>query len=691
MVELSKWETGHHQRQIAPAAQLIRSSSSSGSGSNLYALGKAAVRKLSSSNNRADSRKEPEQAGGEQGQAAADRATEASAVAESSYFVETHTGTEDTAAALATQPVYSKQRSVSAIHRPSSAPARQGTSFLSDPVSDALCLAIKEALEAGKGSLLPEVVIDSLAAGAIGSGAAGCSSSSSGWAGAGSSRLLAALSAAEINMRLRSRVLQLESALVTMKAQHAGDERMAHQQQTRIHYLEQQQQLLVQQLAAAHKKVEDTQEKMQGYLRLAAAATAATAREGHKGGHSTVRAVGSSHNAVNIRGNDTAAEAGANTEQPYSPRMAAAVRAAAAVAAGGVVLGINADERLTSGGGMLRDLPVAAQQEIAAQKRVAEAAKRDKEVKDRAYTQLEVRFMGLTSKLVKGKQSLSHKESQVAQLQQALAAAHMALMDAGVDWQQQQFQAPMAAAAPPGILTPMASAAAAGGKGLSTLTTAASSAVIAGDNQMAVSSSSTNPSAAGTFASMSSAASLGGSDFVMDVALSRQASDISTASLATTASSVAGVNAAAAASWAAVMESRDKAKHIKLLTLDCADKQGKIDSLQQDVRHLQQQISRHQRAASAALAAVQAQETSRRQSLAGDLEGATTAMQDATRRLAASEAETANVRQQLQAAMRRQQQLEFDLTYLRARRLGAASGGKDTEKSATAIGTADSM
>jgi hypothetical protein len=64
------------------------------------------------------------------------------------------------------------------------------------PVKEALELAVKHALQARKGVLLPGMLLP---------GGAGCSSSS-GWAAAGSSRLVAALSAAEINMNLRARV-----------------------------------------------------------------------------------------------------------------------------------------------------------------------------------------------------------------------------------------------------------------------------------------------------------------------------------------------------------------------------------------------------------------------------------------------------------------------------------------------------
>jgi hypothetical protein len=64
-------------------------------------------------------------------------------------------------------------------------------------VKEALKLAVKHALQARKGALLPALLLP---------GAASSSSSCSGWAAAGSSRLVAALSAAEINMSLRTRV-----------------------------------------------------------------------------------------------------------------------------------------------------------------------------------------------------------------------------------------------------------------------------------------------------------------------------------------------------------------------------------------------------------------------------------------------------------------------------------------------------
>jgi hypothetical protein len=64
------------------------------------------------------------------------------------------------------------------------------------PVKEALKLAVKQVLQARKGNLLPALLLPGAAS----------SSSSSGWAAAGSSRLAAALSAAEVNMSLRTRV-----------------------------------------------------------------------------------------------------------------------------------------------------------------------------------------------------------------------------------------------------------------------------------------------------------------------------------------------------------------------------------------------------------------------------------------------------------------------------------------------------
>lgn len=80
--------------------------------------------------------------------------------------------------------------------------APHGTESAGVPVNQALKLAIEEALQAQKGPVLPALLLSGLSA-AAGGGSVG---SSSGWAAAGSSRLVAALSAAEINMNLRTKV-----------------------------------------------------------------------------------------------------------------------------------------------------------------------------------------------------------------------------------------------------------------------------------------------------------------------------------------------------------------------------------------------------------------------------------------------------------------------------------------------------
>lgn len=69
--------------------------------------------------------------------------------------------------------------------------------------------------------------------------------------------------------------------------------------------------------------------------------------------------------------------------------------------------------------------------------------------------------------------------------------------------------------------------------------------------------------------------------------------------------------------------------------------------------------------------------------VSGDLEGATTAMQEATRKLAASQQQCADLQQQLAAALRRQQQLQLDVSYLRSRR--AAGGGTGLAVEATVV------
>jgi hypothetical protein len=150
-------------------------------------------------------------------------------------------------------------------------------------------------------------------------------------------------------------ILQLESVLANMKAEHAGDDSQMAQQQQRIRQLEQHQQQLTQQLAAARCQAEEAQEKAQQCLQVAAAAVA----HDTPGGSTSRGMYGQAASAAGGSG-DSASPAG---------------QASGKVAA---VPGIGADERLSCGVGLLRDLPVAAQQEIALQRRIAAAAKRDK-------------------------------------------------------------------------------------------------------------------------------------------------------------------------------------------------------------------------------------------------------------------------------------------------------------------------
>ncbi|KAF6251682.1 hypothetical protein COO60DRAFT_594238 [Scenedesmus sp. NREL 46B-D3] len=178
----------------------------------------------------------------------------------------------------------------------------------------------------------------------------------------------------------------------------------------------------------------------------------------------------------------------------------------------------------------------------------------------------------------------------------------------------------------------------------------------------------------------------------MSVALSSEASISSCCSSRMTTgsstSTVWGVNGAAAASWTAAMEARERERQVQRLAAACGDKQAKVDVLQQELKQLQQQLARQQRSADAALAAARAEALSSRTSLAGDLQGATTAMQEATRKLAASESQCSNLQQQLAAKQRLQQQLEFDVAYLRSRRAPVAPAGPAAARAAVGGGSA---
>jgi hypothetical protein len=153
-------------------------------------------------------------------------------------------------------------------------------------------------------------------------------------------------------------ILLLESALVNMKAEHAGNDSQMAQQQQRIRQLEQQQQQLTQQLAAARTQAEEAQERAQQCLQVAAAAVVHDAP-----GSSTSRGgVGYAQSGAGLADSTPAGQ--------YQGKAGSAGAAA--------VPGIGSDEWLSCGVGLLRDLPLAAQQKIAAQRRMAAAAKRDK-------------------------------------------------------------------------------------------------------------------------------------------------------------------------------------------------------------------------------------------------------------------------------------------------------------------------
>lgn len=194
LVELSKWEAGHHQKQVALAAAAkqqqrfgsIQSSTSSSSRGVGHLSGR--VGGNSSSMGRSTE--------------VAAAAGDSSAVAE----VVDHDGSISIAVDDAGSADQQQQESA---HNSSSITADQasriGNSSRSGPVGEAVKIAVKEALQARKGPVLPALLLQGLDAENTGNGS-GSIGSSTGWAAAGSSRLVAALSAAEMNMKLRTRV-----------------------------------------------------------------------------------------------------------------------------------------------------------------------------------------------------------------------------------------------------------------------------------------------------------------------------------------------------------------------------------------------------------------------------------------------------------------------------------------------------
>lgn len=173
-------------------------------------------------------------------------------------------------------------------------------------------------------------------------------------------------------------------------------------------------------------------------------------------------------------------------------------------------------------------------------------------------------YSGLAAKLVKSRQAAAHRDAQLAQLQQALAAAHMALLDAGLDCQQGGIQ--------------MAAAASAAASSQQQQPVAA----VAGDDSATVTGNHTVLDGSGCALIASTAASTGGGAAaraaaadVMNVALASEESVVSCCSSrlapASSTASLLGVSV----NVAAAMEARDRAKQVHRLTALCADKQAK--------------------------------------------------------------------------------------------------------------------
>jgi hypothetical protein len=192
------------------------------------------------------------------------------------------------------------------------------------------------------------------------------------------------------------------------------------------------------------------------------------------------------------------------------------------------------------------------------------------EARNRDVTELELRYSNLAAKLVKSRQAVANRDGQIAQLQQALAAAHMALLDAGLDCQQVVSVDPSAAAA-----------AAAAAAAQQQQAAAAYYAAPSGSNNMAAAGLGKDVEAANVGSGGSSGRASAADDLdVMSVALSCEASVSSCCSSrmtgASSTSTVWGVNAAAAASWTAAMEVRERERQVQRLVAACGDKQAKV-------------------------------------------------------------------------------------------------------------------
>lgn len=108
-----------------------------------------------------------------------------------------------------------------------------------------------------------------------------------------------------------------------------------------------------------------------------------------------------------------------------------------------------------------------------------------------------------------------------------------------------------------------------------------------------------------------------------------------------------------------------------------------VEMLEKRNKSLQQQLTRRQIEADKSLQELQQDMQMRRESLAGDLEGATVAMHDAASKLAFSEEECYVLRRQLLQSQQEQRRLQLDCEYLRQRFADSAATATKSRKRLT--------
>jgi len=240
----------------------------------------------------------------------------------------------------------------------------------------------------------------------------------------------AALAAADTNISLRARAVALEAAMLDVAAERAADATALQRERQRNKLLQQQLQELSDELVSARGEADQLRQQVVNLQQ------GAQQRE-HEGAATSGMQTRPGSPAALLGGGGGCLSRPYIREAPLPTMHAFTGPAAPSSCCGESVRLLDADGCSTAGAMSVRGLAAAlmskAQNAEEARRlaAVVSAAKHDLAERELRIAALETRFRELTAKLVQERDRCGRRDAQLLLLRQRLAAAHMALLDAG--------------------------------------------------------------------------------------------------------------------------------------------------------------------------------------------------------------------------------------------------------------------